>query len=77
MESTLTKRRVELFVLVDDEMLRSHDNDKVLVNQKIAGIVSLMNSLYKPFNIEILIKHIKVEKEEDDGTGCVYIQECL
>ena len=58
----LTKRRVELFVLVDQEMLRSHGYDKNRVNQKIASMVAIMNSLYKPFNIEILVKHIKVLK---------------
>ena len=66
MDSTLTTRRVELLVLADEEMSRTHGGDKVRVNQKIASIVALMNSLYKPLNIEFLIKHITV-REKDMG----------
>ena len=73
MDSTLTTRRVELLVLADEEMSRSHGGDKVRVNQKIASIVALMNSLYKPLNIEFLIKHITVKEKDmrkrEEGRG--------
>ena len=60
LDSTVETRFTELYVLADKEMLSQYGGDKGRVKQKIAGIVAIMNNLYKPFNIKFLISHIKV-----------------
>ena len=60
MDSTIKTRYVELYILADEALEASHGRDRQRVNQKIASIVAMMNSLYKPLNIEFLVQHIKV-----------------
>ena len=69
MDSTVMTRYVELYILADDVLLASHGGDRGRVNQKIAGIVALMNSLYKPLNIEFLIAHVKVDERREEVEG--------
>jgi len=61
MDSTINRRFVELFILADDMLDSSYGGDRGKVNQKIAGIVALMNALYQPLNIKFLIRHIKYD----------------
>jgi hypothetical protein len=61
--STILPRFVELYLLVDKAMEQTFGNHKAVM-QRIASMVGLMNELYKPLNIQLLVTHIQKDFDE-------------